>query len=161
MESYKKNYVETHKMRHCVEMKKNDSYATYIKCMAKIQEQNIMPEVKLYKPRKPRAKETAPRNQPEAEFRRILIPHLRRKSCYVMRIENSIGGRHNIGVADLIVFCEATLWGGFIELKAQDGRLSDEQKEFQRLCALCGIKYLVVRTLEEAQRIYEGEKCLT
>lgn len=125
--------------------------------MAHINGQVVMPEVKLYKPRKERSKETTPRRQEEAKFRRILIPHLRRNGCHVMRVENSIGGRHNVGVADLIVFCESTFWGGFVELKARDGRLSDEQKEFQRLCVLCGIKYLVVRTLEEAGRIYKKE----
>lgn len=137
--------------------RKRPDFKREIKALAFISGHNIMPDVKLCKPRKPRAKETAPRKQEEAEFRRILIPHLRRKGCYVMRIENSIGGRHNIGIADLLVFCELTFWGGFVELKAQNGILSDEQKEFQRLCALCGIKYLVVRMLEDVRRIYKNE----
>ena len=44
-------------------------------------------------------------------------------------------------------------------MKAEKGILSDEQKEFRKLCALCGIKYLVVRTVEEAERIYRKEIC--
>ena len=137
--------------------KHGHSMAQYIKAMAKIQGQVVMPDVKMPRKKFIRAKETAPRKQEEAEFRNIIIPHLRRKGCKVMRIENSIGGRHNIGIADLLVFCEATFWGGFVELKAEKGILSDEQKEIQRLCALCGIKYLVVKTLEEAERIYRKE----
>lgn len=137
--------------------KPKQGWLSYAKQMARVNGQVVLPDVPNPRKRFKRAKETAPRRQEEAEFRRILIPYLRRKNCKVMRIENSIGGRHNIGIADLLVFCESTFWGGFVELKAQNGILSDEQKEFQRLCAFCGIKYLVVRTLEDAERIYKKE----
>ena len=104
------------------------------------------------KPRKQRAKETAPRNREEDKFRNILIKFLRRKDCKVTRVEPSFRGEFGLG--DLWVFCEATAWGGWVETKSLIGRLNDDQKEVRRLCALCGIKYLVVRTLEEAERIY-------
>lgn len=104
-----------------------------------------------------RAKETTPREQPERALRNEVIKELRRHAVKVMRVENSICGKNNVGIADLLVFCESTFWGGFLELKAEKGILSDEQKEFQRLCALCGIKYLVVKTLEDVERIYRKE----
>ncbi|MEK7578765.1 MAG: hypothetical protein AAB456_03570 [Patescibacteria group bacterium] len=134
--------------------KPKQGWLSYVKQMARVNGQVVLPDVPNPRKRFKRAKETAPRRQEEAAFRNILIPHLRRKGCKVIRIENSIGGRHNIGIADLLVFCESTNWGGFVELKAEKGILSDEQEEIQRLCALCGIKYLVVKTLEEAERIY-------
>ena len=105
------------------------------------------------KPRKQRAKETAPRNREEDKFRNILIKFLRKKYCKVVRVEPSFRGEFGLG--DLWVFCEATAWGGWVETKSLTGGLSDDQKEVRRLCVLCGIKYLVVRTLEEAERIYK------
>ncbi len=107
--------------------------------------------------RKQRAKETAPRNRPEDKFRGDLIKYLRKKGCKVVRVEPSFRGEFGLG--DLWVFCEATSWGGWVETKSLTGDLSDDQKEFRRLCALCGIKYLVVRTLEEAERIYRINIC--
>lgn len=148
-------------MRHCVEMKKNNSYAAYIKCMAKIQEQNIMPEVKLYKPRKPRAKETSPRRQEEAEFRREVIKLLKKKGCVVKRLENGIGGNLGNGIPDLLIFfpCDDYFpWYTkkiiFIELKSSQGKLdggSKEglQREFQELCIASGVKHLVLKAGED------------
>lgn len=105
-------------------------------------------------PRQPskRKKETVPRKQPEAEIRNDIIKGLRAMGVKVMRIENSIGGKNNTGIADLLVFSEYRAIGGFMEVKAPNGRLTGNQPEFRRLCLDCGINYWVVQSLEEAKK---------
>lgn len=105
------------------------------------------------KVRAKRKKETKPREQPEAEFRKEAIKHLRKKGCHVYRIENSLTGWRNSGIADLLVFNPVKGIGCFIELKSTTGRLSPVQRVFQGLCERCGIKYYVTRSVEEIERV--------
>lgn len=103
--------------------------------------------------RKPRAKETKPREQPERELRNNVIRELRRCGCKVKRIENSICGQ-NKSIADLLVFNPSKCIGGFLELKSMTGVLSkgkNSQEEFFYLCKTCGINCWLVRTVEEAK----------
>lgn len=105
------------------------------------------------KARKERAKETKPREQPERELRENVIRELRRAGVKVMRVENSIVGKHNTGISDLIVFNLKNGVGGFMELKSSIGDLTGHQPEFQEACKACNINYWVVRSVEEAKEV--------
>lgn len=107
-------------------------------------------EEKPRKPRKLRAKETKKRKQPERELREEVIKELRKHGIKVMRIENSIVGKNNTGIADLIVFNLRKGIFGFIELKSRRGSLTGRQPEFQEACRTCGINYWIVRSKEDA-----------
>jgi len=61
------------------------------------------------------------------------------------------------GTADLIVIrgvpylplCETI----FLELKAEKGRQSDVQKEFERLVRAQGVAYYIIRSFEEVEEV--------
>ena len=89
--------------------------------------------------------------QPEAIFRTKLIAHLRKHSCHVWRIEPAVRG--NFGLGDLFVVCLKTKWAGFVELKSLRGVLSDDQKEFQEDCRVCGINYIVCKHVEDIDEL--------
>jgi hypothetical protein len=104
-------------------------------------------------PRKARAKETKPRNQPERRLRRDVIKTLRKRGYRVSRVENSISGKDNTGLGDLWVFNEWGRFAGWVELKSESGRLTGEQPEFQRLCQLCGVNYWVIKSESDLDMI--------
>lgn len=58
------------------------------------------------------------------------------------------------GVSDLIVvqFLKVT----FVEVKTKTGRQSDEQKTFQKMVEALGFKYLIWRSVSDAERWYRG-----
>jgi len=56
------------------------------------------------------------------------------------------------GMADLnLVLPDKSI--AFLEIKNQDGRLSEAQQAFQAKCALLKLKYRVVRSISEAEEI--------
>ncbi|MEZ0169908.1 hypothetical protein [Microvirga sp. TS319] len=59
------------------------------------------------------------------------------------------------GVFDLLVI-GGTVTIGLIELKADDGRLSDPQKEFRRLMIVNGAPYAITRGRDEPIRLLEA-----
>lgn len=140
-------------------MKKKGTFASYIKEMARINGQVVLPDTKSYKKRKERSKETQPRKQDEAEFRRQVIKDLRGHGCIIKRIENGIGGDIGTSLPDLLVFTNdlyppiKMVW---LELKSLSGVLSYGQKRFQSLCELAGIKHIVPRP---GQDVWEMVKC--
>lgn len=103
------------------------------------------------KARKKRAKETRPRNRPEDAFRRELIDYLKRQGVIVRRVEPAVRGVFGLG--DLFVFNLKTRWAGWIEIKAPMGRLSDDQKEVKSWCNICGVKYIVAKTLDDVGEV--------
>lgn len=117
-----------------------------------LQAQKFLSSVKIYKPRANRTKETQPRKQPEAELRVAVINLLRRRGYRVMRLENSICGKHNIGMPDLLLFkmngfvAVKMIW---VELKSINGTLRKEQMEFRDNCLSSGVEYLIIRSIEE------------
>lgn len=136
--------------------RKRPDFRKEIKALAFISGHNIMPDVKLYKPRKPRAHETGPRSQPERQLRAEVIKYLRRKGCYVKRIENSICNELGNFLPDIVFFTPAIEYNCyprsrmfFAELKSLKGTLSQGQKKFRECCELAGIGYLEVRSLED------------
>ena len=141
-------------------MKKHGhSIAQYIKAMALIQGQVVMPEVKMPRKKFIRAKEIVPRKQEERAFRAQVIKDLRRHGCTVKRIENSITRGLGNDIPDLLVFTNdlyppiKMIW---IELKSSTGVLSDGQKRFQDLCAMAGIKHIVPRPENDVWEMVKG-----
>lgn len=58
------------------------------------------------------------------------------------------------GVADLILLLPRHGYAALcIEMKTPDGKQSDSQKEFERMCRQYGSKYVVCRSLPEFQKI--------
>jgi len=56
------------------------------------------------------------------------------------------------GVADLcFVLPDKSV--AFLEVKSEDGRLSEAQQAFQARCALLGLKYQIARSISEAEEI--------
>ena len=120
--------------------------------MGRIMGKDILPDVKL---RKPRAKETQPRkayDRAEDRLRPLIRTELRRLGYVVRRVEPAVSGEFGLG--DFWVMNERKKWAGWIEVKTEKGRLEDEQKEIQRLCLVCGVNYRVVRSVEECQILY-------
>jgi len=102
------------------------------------------------KKRKKRAKETSPRLQPERILRNDVIKELRKRGVKVMRVENAIVGRRNIGIPDLWVVNINKNIAGWIELKSKQGLLKTHQKVFREDCLRCGINHWVVRSVSQA-----------
>ena len=103
-------------------------------------------KLKAKKPRKPRARETRPRKQEEALYRKEVIKALRRHGCTVKRIENNITRGLGNDLPDLLVFTNdlyppiKMVW---VELKSSIGVLSFGQQRFRELCIMAGIKHIV------------------
>ena len=131
-------------------MKKHGhSIAQYIKAMALVNGQVVLPDVKMPRKKFVRAKETRPRNQEEALYRKEVIKELRRHGCFVRRIENSITRELGNDLPDLLVFTNdlyppiKMVW---VELKSSTGVLSYGQQRFRDLCVMAGIKHIVPKT---------------
>lgn len=102
------------------------------------------------KQRKKRAKETKPREQPERNLRNDIIKELRKKGIKVMRVENSITGRHNTGMPDLWVVNIFKNKAGWMELKSDKGILTGNQPQFRNDCLRCNVNHWIVRSMSEA-----------
>jgi len=58
------------------------------------------------------------------------------------------------GVGDIICFDKTgTGIAIFLEIKRPSGKMSEEQKEFQRRCELVGCEYYVIRRIEDLQEV--------
>ena len=91
------------------------------------------------------------KTQPEAIFRKALIKHLRKHHCKVYRVEPAVRGKFGLG--DLWVSCVRKGWAGWIEVKTPTGILNEDQREFEADCIVCGVKYLVVKYVEDIDEI--------
>lgn len=136
--------------------RKKPNFSHEVNAMALASGNDILPEVHLPRPYKPRPNARHKHDMREARFRTGLIKHLRKNFCRVWRIENSLPG--NKGIPDLWVICLKTLWGGWVELKSEEGKLRPEQKDFLQLCKRSNINYKVVRTLEDTREILSIDK---
>ena len=59
----------------------------------------------------------------------------------------------NKGLPDLILFKDGKAY--FVELKTPKGRLSEEQKEFQKTIAKQGFRFLVIRDIQTFNKFLE------
>ena len=77
-----------------------------------------------------------------------------------------VGGIHKAegtvkGVADLLLFLpsgepDALLYGLGIEMKDENGRQSQEQKDFERMYIAAGYAYVVCRSFEQFKALIKG-----
>jgi len=103
-------------------------------------------------------------NHPESELQIAIVRYLRQSNIPVFSVPNEAAGRVNSkrglsrisrlkamgmtpGAPDLVVFYNGRVV--FLELKAPRGRLSEHQKEMQRLCREHGIGYYVIRSIDD------------
>ena len=69
----------------------------------------------------------------------------------MFRIEPAHRGKFGLG--DLWVSCVRKGWAGWVEVKTPRGRLSEDQREFEADCIVCGVKYIVARYVEDVDEI--------
>lgn len=130
------------------------SHAQWVKGLCKIAGRDVLPEVKLSVKRKPRTKETKPREQPERELRKEVIKALRKKGCKVTRIENGITGKNNTGIPDLLIW--HPLYGMYwCELKAKGEKLKPHQEAFRELCLNHCINHIVIDDLADLPKFFK------
>ena len=149
--------IEGIQLRH---RKKKHNHLQMIKAMAKADGRDVLHDVELpvIKKRKPRAKETKPRNMAEKRLERDIILSLELKG-YVMAKsgESSIYNSQHIlhGMADLQVFGQPN---GivFLEVKVGKHGQTGKQPEFELLCKKNGLKYVVVKSIKEALEAVES-----
>lgn len=100
------------------------------------------------------------KKQTEKQLEKKIILNLKMMGFYLYKTASSSNAYdYNIcyntaGMADLLVI------GGpnrvtFLEVKTPTGRQSEKQKEFESLCLKHGVKYAVVRSVEEALEAVE------
>lgn len=128
-------------------MKKFDGYGVYLKTMAKGIGKDILPEIKLPIKRKPRVI-TKPYNREEDRLRPLIINALRKRGFKVYRVEPFTRGYS--GMADLWIMRMNGSMAAWVEIKTSSGIQSEDQKFFQELCEANLIKYLIIRTPQEA-----------
>lgn len=115
----------------------------------------VFDDVKI---RKPRAKELLPRKEydrAEDRLRPIIVNDLRNRGCKVMRLENAIVGKNNIGFPDLWVFNPRNKYATWIEVKTPFGVMSKEQLRFQAMCKLCNVNHIEFRVWKDLEVIFE------
>ena len=99
--------------------------------------------------RKGRGKDKGERKHEEAVLRKEVVRELRKRQCWVKRLENSICGDLGVDIPDLFVFNNNIKRAGFIELKTLTGTLSPGQERFRDSCIICGVNHWVCRSVEE------------
>src|SRR3990167_1503656 len=138
--------------------KPKQGWLAYVKSMALINGQVVMPDVKLYKKRKPRAKETTPRNMAEKVLERQIILALSTVGIEIAKSgeTSTYNSQYCLeGTTDLICFIPGK-GVVFMEVKqekyrhAKDGGLRPSQVKFRDLCLRCGLRHVVVYNLHEA-----------
>jgi len=132
---------------------KKYTHGQLVKGFAKVFGKDVLPDIKI---RKPRAKETKPRKEydrAEDKLRPLIIKEFRRLGYVVYRVENSISGRRNSGLGDLFVLHVGKGFSAWVEIKTEIGVLSDVQRVFRSLCDQTNTKYVVVRSVEEIKDI--------
>lgn len=84
----------------------------------------------------------------EDRIRKEIVIDLRKRGWNVRRVEPAFRGEFSLG--DLYVWRTDKKIMAWIEVKSPTGSLSEGQKEFQMACFLCGVRYHVVTSIEEA-----------
>ena len=105
-------------------------------------------EGKEVKVRKKRAKETKPRNQVEAGFRKDVFKWLKKYADDYKRIENSLHGKHSRALPDFLFFKNNVFY--FLELKGT-GDLNDEQRTFKERCLKSGINHITAWSVDDIE----------
>lgn len=121
------------------------------KLFAKINGNDVLPEVRMYTLFKKRLRETEPRQYKEAAFRLELLKILRklRYSGRVKfwRIENGLSGYK--GIPDFWIMSKRTGWSGWVELKIVGGAIQKEQKEFAEYCRATKVNHIFAYNVKQ------------
>lgn len=101
-----------------------------------------------------------------------IVRYLQKEKIFCHSVPNEADGRSKMrqaqlvamglrgGVADLVVWWPSMegIRIGYLEVKAKKGIQSERQKTFESLCKTNGIRYDLVRSLEEVMEIRETYK---
>lgn len=105
--------------------------------------------------RNPRAPETKKRNMTEKALEKKIIIALKMMGCEVSKAGESSVYNSNFclsGVADLIVFIpKAGIMFMEVKTESKQSKQRETQIQFESLCLKTGVKYVVVRSVEEAR----------
>ena len=93
----------------------------------------------------------APYNREEDRIRPLIIKELRHLGWKVTRVEPTFHGEFNLG--DTWISNEYKKLAGWCEIKSLIGKQTSGQKDFQRVCELCGVHYWIIRTVKECKNI--------
>lgn len=141
--------------------KKEQSLLT-VKALAKLNGKDVLPSVKLPVKRKPRAKETKPREKVEMNLQSMVFSDLRilelnKKIAWFDRLNSGKVIHHGRfiqlcrkGTSDAIVFC-FNKKVVFIEFKGT-GTQTEDQKKFESKIKSAGHIYIVIKSYEEYQQ---------
>lgn len=134
-------------------MKKKKNHLQDVKILSG--RSDILPEVSLPSKkanRKKPVRTSAKNDMREKRLEKKIILTLQLKGYYVAKSgESSVyNGRHILsGMSDLIVFLPEK-GVVFMEVKDTKGKMRDTQLRFEKLCFVCCVKYVVVRSVKEA-----------
>lgn len=125
------------------------NFGQEMKALAKACGKDVLPEVKLPRPYKPRPNARHSHNMEEKKIEKRIIKYLRGRGFKCGKTDPAVGG-WNVGTPDIQCWASA-FW--LIEVKTSTGRQSKEQKEFQAMCERTGINYVLARGIEDVKHI--------
>ena len=107
-----------------------------------------------------RKKQTEPK-RPESDIQSEILYILRMKGAFCLRVNQGLFKLENAngtnrffkptdikGVSDIIAFRDDK--AVFLEAKRIDGEQNQNQKDFEKAVKVCGMRYHIVRNLEDA-----------
>jgi hypothetical protein len=124
-----------------------------VKGLGAVMGKDILPDVKMPKPKRsyqPRLAGRHKHNMQERIIEKAIIRYLRGKGFKCGKVNPEIGS-WNAGIADILVFTPSAQW--YIEVKTEEGTQQDNQIEFQEICQRCGVNYMVARSIEDVKSI--------
>jgi hypothetical protein len=105
----------------------------------------------------------------EAKIQAEIVEYLSGQEIFCHSVPNEGAGKDKLrtmqmitmglrpGTADLVVWLP---WGeiGYLEVKTEIGKLSENQRRFKKRCEENGMFYAVVRSVEDVQKILESHE---
>lgn len=82
---------------------------------------------------------------PETIVKKQVRGYLRIRGWFVFHVLQGLGAYP--GISDFIAMKNGRVI--FVECKAPKGTQSDQQKQFQRCCEVCGVTYILARSVED------------
>ena len=128
-------------------------YGHMVKGLAAVMGKEILPDVKMPKPKRPyqpRPNARHKHNMRERIIEKEIIRYLRGKGFKCGKVNPEIGS-WNAGIGDILCFTPSAQW--YIEVKTDTGTQQPNQIEFQQICERCGVKYMVARGVEDVKEI--------
>ena len=124
--------------------------------------------LKIPKKRKARSPSTTPRKKPvqrEREIQKSILGYLYIRGAIAghIKTKGAMGSRGQFlkhkntwkGIPDILAFYKDTMW--WIEVKAEGGYLSAEQKTFRDLCKQANINHIVAKGTSDLEVMFNEE----